>query len=220
MIHRIILTTILLTLVSVCTISAQIKYGLRLGGSTSDIDPEQLIQVGTGQIDQLTIAFKEADYGFHAGGFLQWQINRFFVQPEVLFTSGGTTYTVDGFANGAPTSIEAEEAFQSLEMPLMLGAKFGPLRLQAGPVGNLYLSSSSDLFDFPGYEEQYDRITWGAQGGIGLDVWRIVLDIKYETALSKYGSHISFNGQRYNFDDREQQLVISLGIDLAKRDRD
>ncbi|HND75364.1 MAG TPA: hypothetical protein PKW10_13030, partial [Saprospiraceae bacterium] len=121
-------------------------------------------------------------------------------------------YKLTGIFSGTIDTILAKETLQDLDIPIMLGFKSGILRLNAGPVGHLYLDSSSDLFKVSGYSEQFDKIKWGWQAGLGLDIWKFTIDLRYEGNFSKFGDHIRFGGKSYSFSDRPQRLIASLGL--------
>ena len=93
-----------------------------------------------------------------------------------------------------------------------MGIKLGPLRLGAGPVAHVHLNSNSELFDFDGFDQKFKELTWGYQAGIGLDLWKLVLDFRYEGNFNKYGDHLVFFGNTYAFDDNPGQLVASVGF--------
>jgi len=153
-----------------------------------------------------------SDYGTHFGFFAQLKIRKFFIQPEVLFNSNSVNYTVTDFRNPSVVDIVKNEKYQNLDIPLMMGFKFGPLRLQGGPVGHVFLNSTSELFDVQGYDQKFDEMTFGYQAGVGLDIWKLVLDVKYEGNFNKQGDHIVFGEQQYNFDQTPARLLVSVGF--------
>ena len=66
--------------------TAQVRLGLRLGLSTSQLEAEDFNIVENGT-DRFTLALKEAQYGIHGGIVIQAEIGNFLLQPEVLFNS-------------------------------------------------------------------------------------------------------------------------------------
>ena len=191
---------------------AQFKIGVRTGISTTDVSPSQLLIKNSRDLDEFGLSVKEANYGLHFGIFVQGKIGNFFIQPEVLFNSNSVDYNIEDLSFQGTGSIIKNESFQHLDIPVMLGVKFGPLRLQAGPVAHVFLDSTSELFDFANYEQNFDDITFGYQAGIGLDIWKFVLDFKYEGNFQKYGDHLVFFGNQYQFDDSPGRMVASLGF--------
>ena len=59
----------------------------------------------------------------------------------------------------------------------MIGFKSGALRLNAGPVGHLHLASTSQLTKISGYSENFEKLKWGWQAGMGFDFWIITIDL-------------------------------------------
>ena len=96
----------------------------------------------------------------------------------------------------------------------MVGYKAGPLRLQAGPVGTIMLSTDPSLDGFMemDYKEEFNGATWGYQVGIGLDIKKITIDVKYEGNLSKLADGVKIGGETRSFDSRNSQLVATLGF--------
>ncbi len=192
--------------------TAQVKFGVRGGLSSTDLKPSSFIFTNPDDLEAFTLSTKEAKYGYHLGIFLQAGGEKVFIQPEILFNSSSVDYSlVSGMAGELVTNV-FNETYHNIDIPIMLGFKLGPLRLQGGPVGHVHIDSSSELTDFQGYEEKFKTFTYGYQTGIGLDFWKFVIDVKYEGNFSKFGDHFSFFGNQYNFDNRPGRIVASLGI--------
>lgn len=191
---------------------AQFKFGVRAGMSTTDVKPSELLIKNGNDLDELGIALEDAKYGLHFGFFAQANIGHFFIQPEVLFNSNSIDYTVRDFSVDKTATFIRNEKFQNLDIPLMIGYKLGPLRLQGGPVAHVFINSSSELFEFDEYDQNFKDLTWGYQAGVGLDIWKFVLDFKYEGNFQKFGDHLVFFGNEYEFDDSPGRMVASLGI--------
>ena len=196
----------------ILTTQAQVKFGIRGGISTSQVEPNDLLILGATDAKELKLAVNDSNYSTHFGLFTQIKIKKFFIQPEVLFNSNSVDYTVTDFRNANVVDLVKNEKFQNLDIPLMLGFKFGALRLQGGPVGHVFLNSTSELFDIEGYSQKFDDMTFGYQAGIGLDLWKFVLDVKYEGNFNKEGDHIVFGGNQYNFDQNPGRLLVSVGF--------
>lgn len=199
----------LLLLVSVSYMAqAQVKFGIKGGVSTHKFDPAASIIEG----ENLNLALENADYGYHAGIFTQIRAGkRFFIQPEVVFNSNKVDYNLKDASN--PTGELLTESYQYLDIPVMMGLKLGFLRLQAGPVGHLFINSSSDLVDrVQNYEQTFDDFTYGYQAGFGLDFGRLIFDFKWENNLNKLGDHITVGGTDFDFDQNNKRFVASVGF--------
>lgn len=193
-------------------LQAQIKTGLRGGLSSMDVVTGQIIVNQNDNATPLSISLDEANYGMHIGFFAQAKIGRFYIQPEMLFNSNKVNYNIQEFSNGNTINLVKSESFQNLDLPLMFGWDTGLLRLQGGPVAHVHLNSSSELFDIDGYGQKFDEMTWGYQAGIGLDLWKVMIDLKYEGNFQKFGDHITFFDQDFNFDKSPGRFIASVGI--------
>ncbi len=191
------------------SLQAQVKFGIRGGLSTTQLNEEK-ISLSNGGLETLGLAIKDADYGVHLGVFLQGKIGAFVIQPEVLFNSSSVNFRVDG--SGQSFDQVFKEKYQFIDIPVLLGAKFGPLRLNAGPVGHIFVNSSSDLLQFDQYKQHFETLTLGWQGGIGLDIWSLLIDLRYEGNFNKFGDHIQFGGNQYQFSQTPGRFIASVGI--------
>ena len=191
---------------------AQFKIGVKGGLSTTVISANQLIIKNKNDFEQLRLAVNTANYGVHFGIFMQAKMGNFFIQPEVLFNSTSVQYALEDFSNAKVVTTLKKEKFNNLDLPIMLGLKFGPLRLQGGPVGHVFLSSKSDLLDIDGYSQTFENLTWGYQAGVGLDLGKIIIDVRYEGNFKKFGDHMVFEGKNLSFDNTPSRIIASLGI--------
>lgn len=178
-----------------------ITVGPRVGVSSSKISLKE-------NIDNV----KEGDaiFGFHAGLFARITMLNLYIQPEVLFTSNGGKIE---FHDGATQQIKEYE-FNKLDVPVMVGFKLNKvLRIQAGPVGSLLLKADAKEGGVTeDVKNNYQNATIGYQAGIGLDLGRLALDLKYEGNLSKLGSEVSIGNFTADTDVRNNQWLLSLGI--------
>lgn len=184
---------------------AQVKGGLRLGMSSTDVEVRDLFNA-----EGRNFAVTDANYSFHAGGFLQIEMGAFFLQPEAVFNSNRVDFRVTDFGNGAVDAAFTER-YNYLDLPLMTGLKLGPLRLQAGPVGHLLIGNSSELEEnIPDYNADLQKLRLGYQAGIGLDIWKIVIDLKYEGNVNN-GDNITIGGEQIEFSRNPSRLIATVG---------
>ena len=190
---------------------SQVKFGLKAGLSTTNIKMEDLKTLTSGETEYVVDAIKGANYGFHAGAFVRFSMLGLYVQPEFLFASRTDEYNVTELDN--PTVV-VKQKFNELDIPIMLGLKIGPLRLNAGPSARLLLNSPKDLIDDPDFNSMYNSLTFGYQAGIGVDIIkRLTLDLRYEGSLQKYQTQIqNVAGDKFNLDDRPNAFLLSVGL--------
>lgn len=197
---------------------AQLRFGIKAGLSTADLNTNDLNILGPGGTTRLRLAAEDASFGAHFGIVLQARLGAFLLQPELVFNSASADIVVDDLANPGNALGEAfKETYNNLDIPLLLGYRFGPLRLHAGPVGHVFLNSTSDLFEFSDYDQNFDDLTIGWQGGLGLDLWNLMIDLRFEGNFNKFGDHITFGGNSYAFDQSPSRWLLSAGWLFGRR---
>jgi hypothetical protein len=189
------------------------KYGIKAGIGFSSLKIEELTGIDDGQ-DVYNLVTGEGVMGYHVGVQTQIKVAMLVIKPEVYFNAGGGT--VEQVVTGGATEI-LNVNFSRVDVPLLVGAKFGPARINAGPVGSYVLSETNDLTTLGGEFADYSfftkSMTWGFQAGIGVDLMKkISIDARYEGSLSKLGETLSIGGNEFTLDGRPSQWVISLGI--------
>lgn len=185
---------------------AQIRYGFRAGLSSSNLDDDIFEKNG------VSLAIKEANYGYHFGVFARARLGEvFYLQPEVTFNSNSVDFVVDDFQEGLMNTV-LNEKYQNLDIPLMLGLKFGPLRIEGGPTGHVYIASQTELDQIGGYERRFNDFTLGYQAGVGLDIWKILLDLRYEGNFSRFGDHMRIGGEEVKFSDKLSRWLLTVGF--------
>jgi len=210
---------ILISLVVLVSLPAfsQIKFGLKAGVSTTNLSMADIKTVTSGNTTYTVDAVTSAKYGFHGGAFVRLSLFGIYLQPELLFSTRTNEYTISNTTNlQSVTSYTAKQSFNKLDVPVMLGLKLGPLRINAGPVGSLLINSPKALIKDPDYKNNYNKMTIGYQAGVGFDIFNILtFDLRYEGSLKKYQNQIQSlagNKTKFNLDDRPNAFVFSLGL--------
>ena len=193
------------------SIHAQFKIGIRAGLSSQNISYSDLLIANSEQFQELKLQVESANLGVHFGIMTQINLGTFFIQPEVLFNSNRVDFKLTDFENQFADQIFSEE-YQYVDIPVMLGARLGPFRIGAGPVGHVFVNSMSDLLKFDQYDQNFRDLTIGWQGGIGVDLWRLHFDLRYEGNLNNFGDHITWGGQDFDFADTPSRVLASIAI--------
>lgn len=166
-------------------------------------------------IDGALIEEASRDLGFKAGVYTRLKIGSIYLQPEVLFTStGGRIEYTDDAQNLANQIIDL--SYNRIDVPIMLGKKFGKVfRFNLGPVLTYTISDQKDLPNqISSLVQNYNDGVVGYQIGIGFDVSKIRLDIKYEGNLTKFGESITVAGNTFDTDYRPNMFVFGLAFSL------
>lgn len=185
-----------LCLLGTATINAQFDFGVQFGLSSQDLEGKSLTYAITDN-QKFTLHTNQARYGIQLGAFALLQHGSFFVMPEAYFHSRKYEYSLDQLNSlGEVVDIVRSEKMQSFDMVILMGVKKGFFRAGLGPVCTLHLDNVSQLWAQEGYDQAFDSATWGLQGGVGIDIFMIHLDLRYQFDFSRYGSHIEFFGKK------------------------
>src|ERR1035437_3994222 len=207
-----LIAIVFVILVSIPAFS-QIKFGLKGGVSTTSLSMPTIKTITSGTTSFTVNALSAAKYGFHGGVFVRLTFFGVYIQPELLFSTRTNEYTVTNVQSTASTI--AKQNFNKLDIPVMLGFKLGPLRLNAGPTGSLLINSPKDLISNPDFKNNYNRMTIGYQAGLGFDFLNfLTFDIRYEGSLKKYQNQIQnlAGTTKVNLDDRPNAFLFSVGL--------
>ncbi|HEY5469886.1 MAG TPA: outer membrane beta-barrel protein, partial [Bacteroidales bacterium] len=159
-----------LSLIVLASIPAfsQVKFGLKAGISTTNLSMADIKTLTSGNTSYTVDAVTSAKYGFHGGAFVRFTLLGIYLQPELLFTTRTNEYSIKNVTNGQTSAASiVKQNFNKLDIPVLLGFKLGPLRVNAGPVGSLLINSPKDLISNPDFKNNYSKMTIGYQAGLG-----------------------------------------------------
>ena len=185
------------------------NYGIKGGVGFSSLTINDITNISSGS-DVYDLLTGDGVTGYHLGMQSRVKIAMIFLQPELYWNAGGGT--LEQVVDGGATEI-LEVKWNRIDIPLLVGAKLGPVRLNIGPVGSLVVSESNDgsSADFD-YELYQSTMNWGWQGGIGVELWKLSLDVRYEGSLSDLSDSVPDELQGFNMDPRPSQWIISAGF--------
>jgi hypothetical protein len=186
---------------------SQVKFGLKAGISTDFTFTN--LDLSQASVDVILQNAKSAEWGFQGGAFMRVSFSGLYLQPEFLLATATNSLTYEGLVDGQPVDELLEQKFTKLNIPVLLGVKFGPLRINAGPAASVLIAEPSDLTDIATYKSA----TFGYQAGIGLDLFKkLTIDVRYEGNLNQFGESINIGGETFEFDDRTGALLIQVGL--------
>lgn len=205
-----LVSMILLSLLTTIISFGQVRLGIRGGLNTSQLKSDDVILT-----DDYKITFpKETMLGYHFGLVGQVKLFNFFIQPEALYTMIRNNIDIYDLNSSDPDA--AEETVQKinkLDFPVLVGFKSKVFKVGVGPVLTFLLSDDSDLREITEYDMKLNKATLGFQAGIGFDINKVAIDLKYEGNLSKFGDGINIgNNEKMAFDSRLSQFILSIGL--------
>ncbi len=198
---------IIFALVLAAPLFSQVKFGLKAGISTDFTFTN--LDLSQASVDVVLQNAKEAEWGFQGGAFMRASFAGFYLQPEILLATASNTLSYEGVVDGQPVDELLEQKFTKLNIPILLGFKLGPVRLNAGPAASILITTPADMADVATYK----TATFGYQAGIGLDLFKkLTLDVRYEGNLNQFGDGITIGGETFEFDDRTGALLLHVGL--------
>jgi len=152
--------------------------------------------------------------GYQVGVFSRIGAIGMYFQPELYLGSKGNEFIRIENTSGSSVEAKGKVKFTTLDLPLLLGTKIGPnklnLRFMAGPVVSFIVdenttfdSAYQGVTDFGNYKKQ----TLGAQAGAGVDLGNLTVDLRYEAGLSNVSQ-----SEKYN--QKQNLFHLSLGFKL------
>ena len=186
---------------------SQAKIGIR-GGLNFNL-PRDYTFSQSGYNYELTIQ-NTLRTGFHFGLVSQVKLYGVLIRPEILFTSVNNNIQYKETMTGENHMVNQE--FNRLDIPVMALLRIKSFRLGFGPVGSILLKEKSIIFDEIGYEQKYNIASLGYQCGLGIEIRKLIFDVKYEGSLSRFGNGIEIGDNTFGYNPRSSQFIISMGI--------
>ena len=141
----------------------------------------------------------DRNVGYHFGIFGKIGTQIYF-RPELVYTSTKSEYDNDNFK------------MQKLDAPLLVGLKvLGPISVFGGPSLQYILDTEFDGITIKDVENDF---TVGLNFGIGLNLNKVGIDLRYERGFSdNEATFIGNNGiGTSRIDTRPEQLILSLSL--------
>jgi len=209
-------TVIFILLFSVPAFSQFLNFGIK-AGVESNTTPEYNVSRNISHNFWIIESMKNASWGFHGGIFTRINIFSLYIQPEVVFASTSFDYTLNNWVLGSTafevSSYTKSQKFNRLSVPLLVGMKLGPLRINAGPAANILIETPKALIDAPNFDEIYKGAVWGLQAGVGIDIFqKLTIDVRYAGSLGRqFGDVITIGSQNYRLDHEQRTFLLSVG---------
>ena len=164
--------------------------------------------------DKVKTSESESEIGYQFGGWFRVNIDKIYVQPEVLYSTIKTQLVFQDYQDVPGFNPRADFEFNTLEIPVDIGFRAGNFRMNTGPSLSLLLSGQrSFLNEVEKVTDKYNKVNMLWHFGVGADAKRITLDLKYEFGLSKTGESLS---QIIGTDQipKQRQWIFAVGFNL------
>lgn len=169
--------------------------------------------------DNLKESF-DSKTGFVGGIYARFGRN-FFVQPEVLVSNKGGYFDIVQTDNNVERTQRVDVKFSSIDVPLLFGLKGGPFRINAGPMASFPIGDNQKLKDAfryyttSGLDNALSEAVYGYQWGVGLDIFRLSLDVRREGTFSDLASfRVNQGGAATTVKQKLNSWQVTLALKL------
>lgn len=191
---------------------AQFDFGFKLGVHSLDLASDGII-VEDENSNDFELNIENANYGFHFGMFLRFQMDQLYIEPSITLNSNSVDYNIFESGQSSASTI-FNEKYQNVDIPILIGYDMGLIRINGGPVGHFNINKSSDLIDFPSYEQKFETMTFGWQAGIGVDLLNVGFNLSYEGNFSRFGNQFVIGGQEFELDTDPSRILFTVEFRL------
>lgn len=151
--------------------------------------------------------------GYVVGAYGRVGLLGFFVQPELLFSQrkGAFTSKVDQTA--------VVNTLSYIDVPILFGYKLLAARLNFGPNFQFLVAANQKATaaarDQNFSKDNFNSSVVGYQAGIGVDLSKLSLDLRYDGSFGNLGKEIiTSSGQKVNYATRATMWQLTLGFKL------
>lgn len=209
---KIILSAITIVFTLGITSAQFINFGVKAGLNFSNLKFDDIQDIEA-NARTYNIATDGSFMGFHVGLMTRINITSVYIQPELYLNTAGANVYIEEVVAGTNIESVRQIKYNKIDLPVMVGFKFGPVRINAGPVASVVLSQNSGIGDIiPELKTLSKTATFGYQAGAGIDLFKFTVDYRFEGGLSKLGDKFTVGGTDYPFDCRTKMHLISLGF--------
>lgn len=219
---------VMLLLPTLAHAQKKFAFGLKVGANFSQLNT---LEVKTPRLDgsgmpvmssgQVVYDFFQNNEskitGLVGGAYLRFG-GTLYLQPELLLSSKGGSF--DLVRQGMSTQ-RIDVKMTTFDIPLLIGLKLGPLRINAGPMASLKISDNQTLKNaFQQYTTQpvgdtYKQAVFGYQAGVGLSLFGLQLDLRREgnfSDLAAYGIKTNTTDERFSTRTSLWQITAGFGF--------
>jgi hypothetical protein len=188
------------------------RLGIKGGVSMSELKTEGLTYNGIGNY---VIENLNSKTGYVAGIYMRLG-RKLFVEPELLISyKNGTLNLPKTLGTGV---IQLDINYSSIDLPILLGYRLGPLHVMAGPVASYSMTSKGSIADairmkFPTVQDAVSNAYFSYTAGAGIDLLGFTLDVRYESNLTDLSKTIPLPSG-VNFSQKASSFQATLGMKI------
>lgn len=198
---------LLLAFAAVLAVSANAQifsYGIK--GGINHTNPN----ISNMKIGDYKLFNDQSEIGYQFGAFARVKVLMLYIQPEFNYSVQKSRINIQhngGIVNGSKYQVN------TFNIPILVGFKLGPVRLNAGPMYTKYIKTRGAVRDLEGVDFHLNNSGWGYAAGVGVDLFKVVTaDLRYEGSFDEQ-SYLKDGDIRRNL-SKPRNLSITLGFFL------
>lgn len=181
------------------SIAQEFNWGPRFGVSLASISLSDMKQSAKPYISEASPTLS-----YHIGAFTRIQFSNFYVQQEFLYTHIKAEQFENKFVSESGFFPENNVSIHRIDIPVLIGAHISKkVRVQVGSVFNIPISNEVGGLE----NDQYNIGKIGYQAGLGIDLKKLLIDLKYEGHFSDISNNIYGTATK----QRLSQVILSIG---------
>ena len=156
-----------------------------------------------------------AKTGYVAGAYMRLG-RKIYIEPELLVSYKNGSINV--LKSLSTQSLQLDIKYVSLDVPILIGYRLGPLHVMAGPVASYSLNSDNTISEAIGanlgsLQAATTKAYFSYTAGAGIDLLGLTLDVRYEGNFTDLSKTIPLP-QGVNFSQKASLWQATLGMKI------
>jgi len=182
------------------SINAQVELAIKGGIHSVDLT-DDIVTNGNSDMN-----FKDSKFGYHFGVHPRIAVLGIFIEPGLTFNSSSVDYVLN---DDSPENI-INESYKDIGIPVMAGFGSGFISVFGGPVLHYQIDKVKDIWS----RDKLNNATMGYQAGLGLKLWKLRGEVRYEGNLTSFGNSVDISDHTVNFGKRASRVMFTVGLIL------
>ena len=188
------------------------RLGIKGGVNMASLKTEGLTYNGIGNY---VVENLNAKTGYVAGAYMRLG-RKIYIEPELLVSYKNGSINV--LKSLSTQSLQLDIKYVSLDVPILIGYRLGPLHVMAGPVASYSLNSDNTISEAIGanlgsLQAATTKAYFSYTAGAGIDLLGLTLDVRYEGNFTDLSKTIPLP-QGVNFSQKASLWQATLGMKI------
>jgi hypothetical protein len=188
------------------------RLGIKGGVTMASLKTDNLTYNG---MSDFVVENLNGKSGYTAGVYMRLG-RKLFVEPELLVSYKNGSFDI--LKTISTQRVQFDVHYTSLDVPIMLGYRLGPLHVMAGPVASYSMNSNNTIAEALGtnlgsLQAATTKAYISYTAGAGIDLLGLTLDVRYEGNVTDLSKTVPLP-QGVNFSQKASLWHATLGIKI------